>query len=91
MKQINEILRRLVSGNAGVSSYELQEGGINTANVKDVLDGYKECFGSLAKLYDIGKDQRSIISHQFRGMQQVVNQLEMDIKSANKADSRAFL
>ena len=84
MKQINEILRRLVSGNAGVSSYELQEGGINTANVKDVLDGYKECFGSLAKLYDIGKDQRSIISHQFRGMQQVVNQLEMDIKSANK-------
>jgi len=81
MKSITNVLRRLVK-DSGL--YEVQPEGISTGNVKNVLDGYKECFGSLAKLYDIGKDQRSIISHQFRGMQQVVNQLEMDIKSASR-------
>lgn len=81
MKKINTPLRRLVRTE---NAYDVRSEGINTGNVKDVLDGYKECFASLAALYDIGKDQRSIISHQFKGMQQVVNQLEMDIKAASK-------
>ncbi len=81
MKYINQMLRRLIQERG---SYEAPVDDLRMGEVTTVLDGYKECFGSLAKLYNIGKDQRSIISHQFKGMQQVVNQLEMDLKEANR-------
>lgn len=45
----------------------------------NVLARYKRCFASLAKLYSIEKNSRSIISYQFRGMEQTVDRLMADI------------
>lgn len=53
---------------------------------EEVLRGYSRCFASLASLYDLGKDRRSMISHQFRGMQQVVGRLERDLLNACRRD-----
>lgn len=47
-----------------------------------VLTRYKACFASLAKLYSIEKNSRSIISYQFRGMEQTVDRLMADIVSS---------
>ncbi|MDD2217545.1 MAG: SpoIIE family protein phosphatase [Eubacteriales bacterium] len=45
----------------------------------ETLKRYKKCFASLGKLYSIEKSSRSIISYQFRGMEQTVDKMVSDI------------
>lgn len=45
----------------------------------DILKRYKKCFASLGKLYSIEKSSRSIISYQFRGMEQTVDKMMAEI------------
>ena len=56
---------------------------IRTGDVLDVLSGCRECFSGLARLYSTGKDRSGMISYQFRGMEQVVEKLEKDVKAAS--------
>ena len=59
--------------------FEKREPGESVSDIKarelmQVLSGYKECFTELANLYSMEKDSRSMVSYQFRGMEQVVYQ-----------------
>ena len=87
IRGIRHLMRRLAEGEGeygGTAAVMPEDAGMEKA--EEVLTGYFRCFGSLASLYDLGKDRRSIISHQFRGMQQVVGRLEHDLKAACRRD-----
>ncbi len=69
------LLRRIVHE-------EIRTDDVRADDISRVLAGYKSCFSQLARLYSIGCDKRSIVSHQFKGMEQVVDKLEKDVKIA---------
>lgn len=68
-------LRRLMQDEINIEDIRADE-------ISKVLANYKACFNQLARLYNIGRDRRSVVSHQFRGMEQVVESLENDVKTA---------
>ncbi|MBQ9972472.1 MAG: SpoIIE family protein phosphatase [Firmicutes bacterium] len=72
---LTKFLRRLAHTQEGISD-------VRTDDILKILERYRKCFGQLGSLYNLGLDKRSIVSHQFRGMERVIDKLEEDIKTA---------